>query len=510
MRILIANDDGYLAPGLAALVQACDGLGELDIVAPEQNASGTSNSLTLNRGLSVYTAANGYRYINGTPSDCVHLALSGLLPERPDLVVSGINQGANMGDDTLYSGTVAAAMEGFLFGIPAIAFSQVQKGWDELDAAARVARSVIEHVLRDPPAAPHFLLNVNIPNLPDADTRPRRITRLGRRHASEPVIRQVSPRGETLFWIGPAGDARGGPGTDSTTANGEFDTPLTRHLTDHATPPVWRRWPGGMSGAAGASLSVAPSGGGVAAQAATGERARRSEGPGMIRPQHPLAAAHADAARRPPASGLGLDSADVRARMVDRLRRDGVSHPRVLAAFAMVPRHVFVDAALATQAYEDTSLPIGHGQTISKPSVVARMLELLFAGSNAAAAADLGAVLEIGTGCGYQAALLCRAGKRVVSVERLKALHEKARGLLAPMRETRLRLVFGEHVGHAPGAPYDSIIAAAGGSEIQPGSTSWRSAAGWSRRCRSAAGEGRSWSWSIGTPRVTSAASTRP
>ena len=213
MRILIANDDGYLAPGLAALVKACEGLGDLDVVAPEQNASGTSNSLTLNRGLSVYTATNGYRYINGTPSDCVHLALSGLLEHRPDLVVSGINQGANMGDDTLYSGTVAAAMEGFLFGIPAIAFSQVQKGWQDLDAAGRVARSVIEHVLRDPPEAAHFLLNVNIPNRADAEMLPRRITRLGRRHASEPVIRQVSPRGDTLYWIGPAGDAReAGPG----------------------------------------------------------------------------------------------------------------------------------------------------------------------------------------------------------------------------------------------------------------------------------------------------------
>jgi 5'-nucleotidase len=234
MRILIANDDGYLAPGLAALVAACEGLGDLDVVAPEQNASGTSNSLTLNRGLSVYAAANGFRYINGTPSDCVHLA-----------VVSGINQGANMGDDTLYSGTVAAAMEGFLFGIPAIAFSQVQKGWQDLDAAARVARSVIEHVLRDPPAAPHYLLNVNIPNRPDADSRPRRITRLGRRHASEPVIRQVSPRGDTLYWIGPAGDAReAGPGTDfHATASGEVSvTPLHVDLTDHATLPAWRRW----------------------------------------------------------------------------------------------------------------------------------------------------------------------------------------------------------------------------------------------------------------------------
>jgi len=245
MRILIANDDGYLAPGLAALVEACQGLGDLDIVAPEQNASGTSNSLTLNRGLSVYTAANGYRYINGTPSDCVHLALSGLLEQRPDLVVSGINQGANMGDDTLYSGTVAAAMEGFLFGIPAIAFSQVEKGWQDLEAASRVARSVIEHVLRSPPEPAHYLLNVNIPNRPDADALLRVVTRLGRRHASEPVIRQQSPRGDTLYWIGPAGDAReAGPGTDfHATRNGQVSiTPLHVDLTDHATLPQWRGW----------------------------------------------------------------------------------------------------------------------------------------------------------------------------------------------------------------------------------------------------------------------------
>ena len=150
MRILIANDDGYLAPGLAALVQACEGLGQLDVVAPEQNASGTSNSLTLNRPLSAFTAPNGFRYLNGTPSDCVHVALTGWLSERPDLIVTGINQGANMGDDTLYSGTVAAAMEGFLFGIPAIAFSQVHKGWAHLDAAARVARSVIVSAVRTP------------------------------------------------------------------------------------------------------------------------------------------------------------------------------------------------------------------------------------------------------------------------------------------------------------------------------------------------------------------------
>ncbi|MEY2729658.1 MAG: 5'/3'-nucleotidase SurE [Betaproteobacteria bacterium] len=241
MRILIANDDGYLAPGLAALAQAMQGLGTLDIIAPEQNASGTSNALTLNRPLSVYTAANGYRYVNGTPSDCVHVALTGLLP-RPDLVVSGINQGANMGDDTLYSGTVAAAMEGFLFGVPAIAFSQVDKGWGDLAAASAVARAVVERVIHQGLLGRAFLLNVNIPNRGDAAQLPWRITRLGRRHASEPVVRQTSPRGEPIYWIGPAGDAReAGPGTDfHATAHGAVSiTPLQIDLTDHQHLGDW-------------------------------------------------------------------------------------------------------------------------------------------------------------------------------------------------------------------------------------------------------------------------------
>jgi 5'-nucleotidase len=245
MRILIANDDGYLAPGLAALVQACAGLGQLDVVAPEQNASGTSNSLSLHRPLSVYRGVNGFQVVNGTPSDCVHVALTGLLPQRPDLVLSGINNGANMGDDTLYSGTVAAAMEGYLFGIPAIAFSQVDKGWAHLEAAAAVARSVVEAVLAaHAHEQQHFLLNVNIPNRADAMALPRRVTRLGRRHASEPVIRQTSPRGEAMYWIGPAGDAReAGEGTDfHATASGVVSiTPLQVDLTDHAHLGDWRR-----------------------------------------------------------------------------------------------------------------------------------------------------------------------------------------------------------------------------------------------------------------------------
>jgi 5'-nucleotidase len=246
MRILIANDDGYLAPGIAALAQAMQGFGDIDVIAPEQNASGTSNALSLHRPLSVYQGINGFRYINGTPSDCVHVALTGLLPHRPDLVISGINNGANMGDDTLYSGTVAAAMEGYLFGIPAIAFSQVEKGWAHLDAAAALARKIVETVWASRStrtgAAP-FLLNVNIPNRADAMSLPQVITRLGKRHASEPVIRQTSPRGEAIYWIGPAGDAReAGEGTDFfATANQQVSiTPLQVDLTDHAHLAAWR------------------------------------------------------------------------------------------------------------------------------------------------------------------------------------------------------------------------------------------------------------------------------
>jgi 5'-nucleotidase len=248
MRILIANDDGYLAPGLAALVQAMEGLGEITVVAPEQNASGTSNALTLSRPLSVFEArlaagAQPVLVVNGTPSDCVHVALTGLLPDRPDLVLSGINQGANMGDDTLYSGTVAAAMEGYLFGIPALAFSQVDRGWVELQAAARTARSLVEQVLASQPDRRPWLLNVNMPNRADVDLAPRVVTRLGRRHASEPVLRQHNPRGEPIYWIGPAGDAReAGAGTDfHATAQGWVSiTPLQVDLTEHAALGDWR------------------------------------------------------------------------------------------------------------------------------------------------------------------------------------------------------------------------------------------------------------------------------
>jgi len=190
--------------------------------------------------------------------------------------------------------------------------------------------------------------------------------------------------------------------------------------------------------------------------------AARGAGPGaLIRPQRHVAAAHADAGRRTPAAGLGLDSADVRARMVGRLRAEGVVDPRVLAAFAAVPRHLFVDPGLATQAYEDTSLPIGHGQTISKPSVVARMLEL------AAAGRTLERVLEIGTGCGYQAAVLSRIARDVYSIERVKPLYERAKRNLRPLRVPNIRLHYGDgRVGLPAAAPFDAIVIAAAGLDV--------------------------------------------
>src|SRR4051794_8443212 len=187
MKILLSNDDGYQAPGLVALYEAIKDLGDVDVVAPEHNNSAKSNALTLYAPLSVREANNGFRYVNGTPADCVHVALTGLLGYKPDLVVSGINNGANMGDDTIYSGTVGAAMEGYLFDVPAIAFSQTQKGWAHIEDAARKARELVEHLIASGATSggKPWLLNVNIPNLPHAELGPFKVCRLGRRHAAE-------------------------------------------------------------------------------------------------------------------------------------------------------------------------------------------------------------------------------------------------------------------------------------------------------------------------------------
>jgi 5'-nucleotidase len=244
MRILVSNDDGYLAPGLAALAEAVRPLGEVTVVAPEQNSSGASNSLTLARPLTVSTADNGFIYVNGTPSDCVHIALTGLLDAQPDLIVSGINNGQNMGDDTIYSGTVAAAMEGYLFGIPAMAFSLIDKGYVHLETAAKMAQTIVRRYVERPLPGP-FLLNVNIPNLPLDEIRGIAATRLGKRHPSEPVVRSTNPRGEPIYWIGAVGAAReGGPGTDFHATSSGFVsvTPLQIDLTHTGQLDGVRGW----------------------------------------------------------------------------------------------------------------------------------------------------------------------------------------------------------------------------------------------------------------------------
>lgn len=248
MKILISNDDGYQAPGIVALYEALKGLADVEVVAPEHNNSAKSNALTLHSPLYVHHAPNGFRYVNGTPADCVHIALTGLLGYRPDLVVSGINNGANMGDDTIYSGTVGAAMEGYLFGIPAIAFSQTERGWAHLDVAAQKAAELVRHLLATLPDAHAarqpvpWLLNVNIPCRPAGDIKGFKVARLGRRHAAEQVIAQTNPRGETMYWIGSAGPAKDdAEGTDfHATAQGFASiTPLQVDLTDHERLAYW-------------------------------------------------------------------------------------------------------------------------------------------------------------------------------------------------------------------------------------------------------------------------------
>lgn len=214
MRILVSNDDGYFSPGIAALAQAMQTFGEVTVVAPEADRSGASNSLTLDRPLYVRRSSQGFYYVNGTPTDCVHVAVTGFLDHRPDLVVSGINNSANLAEDTLYSGTVAAAMEGYLLGLPAIAFSLASRSFEHLETAVAVAQQVVRRLI-DQPFAKARLLNVNIPAVPMDELQGYALTRLGRRHVAQPVETAVSPRGETVYWVGPPGGQReAGPGTD--------------------------------------------------------------------------------------------------------------------------------------------------------------------------------------------------------------------------------------------------------------------------------------------------------
>jgi 5'-nucleotidase len=244
MKILISNDDGYQAPGIIALYQALKDIAQVEVIAPEHNNSAKSNALTLQSPIYIRHAEKGFKYVTGTPADCVHIALTGLLNYKPDLIVSGINNGANMGDDTIYSGTVGAAMEGYLMGIPAIAFSQVERGWTHLDDAAERAKDLVLALMADASLnqAP-WLVNVNIPNLPKEKLGLNQLCRLGRRHPAQQVITQQSPRGETMYWIGSAGAAKDDAhDTDFyVTSQGHVSlTPLQVDLTDHEALPFWR------------------------------------------------------------------------------------------------------------------------------------------------------------------------------------------------------------------------------------------------------------------------------
>ena len=246
MRILLSNDDGYFAPGIEILAKALADIAEIMVVAPERDRSAASNSLTLDRPLSLRKAASGFHYVNGTPTDCVHLAVTGMLEHLPDMVVSGINLGANMGDDTLYSGTVAAATEGYLLGVPSLAVSLTDKDGANFDTAARVARELVERFIEGA-FGENILLNVNVPDVPYDQLRGMQVTRLGKRHKAEPVVKQLTPRNKTVYWVGASGGAQdAGEGTDFyAVANNYVSlTPLQIDLTHTAQIPNVRRWLG--------------------------------------------------------------------------------------------------------------------------------------------------------------------------------------------------------------------------------------------------------------------------
>jgi 5'-nucleotidase len=244
MRILLSNDDGYFAPGLACLATHLSTIADVVVVAPERDRSGASNSLTLDRPLNLRQAANGYYYVNGTPTDCVHLAVTGMLDTQPDMVISGINSGANMGDDTIYSGTVAAATEGFLLGIPSIAISLVGRELVNYETAARVAVELVRRFEKNNHTS-SWLLNVNVPDVTYDQLQSTEVTRLGKRHKAEPVVKAFNPHGQTVYWVGAAGKAQdAGEGTDFFAISNRrvSITPLQIDLTQYKQLDSVRDW----------------------------------------------------------------------------------------------------------------------------------------------------------------------------------------------------------------------------------------------------------------------------
>lgn len=235
MDILISNDDGYLAPGLRHLTESLRSIANVTVVAPDRNRSAASSSLTLLNPLRAIQVEDNIIKVDGTPTDCVHIAVTGLLPNEPDMVVSGINHGANLGDDVLYSGTVAAAIEGRFLGFPALAVSLVDPYNGNFDTAAMVVKKVISGLVGHP-LPQDTILNINVPDIPLSELKGIKATRLGARHKSEPVIKEKDPRGLDIYWIGPPGSEQdAGPGTDfHAVANGYASiTPIKLDLTRH-------------------------------------------------------------------------------------------------------------------------------------------------------------------------------------------------------------------------------------------------------------------------------------
>ena len=244
MKILVSNDDGYMARGIIALAKALSEISDVIVMAPDRNHSGASNSLTLHAPIRVHQVEENRYFVNGTPSDCVHLALSGYLSHDPDIVVSGVNHGANLGDDVIYSGTVAAAMEGRFLGLPAIAVSLVGQHGKHFDTAATVARDLVKR-LQNNPLPGDIILNVNVPDRPFSELTGVEVTRLGFRHRSEPLVKNKDPRGRTIYWIGPAGPGQdAGPGTDfeAVERGAVAVTPLKVDLTRHESLPQLKDW----------------------------------------------------------------------------------------------------------------------------------------------------------------------------------------------------------------------------------------------------------------------------
>jgi 5'-nucleotidase len=244
MHILLSNDDGYMAEGISVLAAALTKHANVSVVAPDKDRSGASNSLTLEMPLRVRTAANGFVYVDGTPTDCVHLGITGLLQPEPDMVFAGINHGANLGDDVLYSGTVAAATEGRFLGLPAVAISLAANKPVFFDTAAHIAVQLLLRIM-GAPLANDTVLNVNVPDLPLHELKGYQITRLGQRHKSEPVIHSEDPRGRSIYWIGPPGPEQdAGPGTDFyAIRNGYVSvTPLQLDLTRYERMDALNAW----------------------------------------------------------------------------------------------------------------------------------------------------------------------------------------------------------------------------------------------------------------------------